>query len=417
MVGNAFTYQGQLLVSGNPAAGLYDLEFKLFDAPGGGVQFGIVNSLDNVAVVDGRFTVSLDFGTNAFGSGARWLDISVRPGAGGLYTLLSPRQRLNAAPYALAMPNVYTNEFTPFVGVGTGYAITGADVFGVRATTAPYAFGGMYIDTSDPTATPFYGYATGGVSRAWTEYVGNQGEWRLYNNGYSLVAPSGGGLEISATTINDGLRINTTADDGIQIGGAGYPNFGIYIPSPGVPYTGVWSNTTSADGNYGFYTPDNIEGGVITTSGQTVVAKVASVDALRTGDVVAATGVADPVPGGTMRLALVQRAGLDAPGVVGVVANRMEWRAAEGKEGEMILMPAAGEAHDGDYVSLVVMGVADVRVERGASITKGMRLTAADAGGAVRAMSTASPSGMPAVGVALENSSGRDTVPVFVNLR
>ncbi len=150
-----------------------------------------------------------------------------------------------------------------------------------------------------------------------------------------------------------------------------------------------------------------------------MVAKVSGADALRPGDVVAAMGVADPVPGGTMRLALVQLAGRDTPGIVGVVASRMEWRAAAGKEaeGEMILMPAEGEASDGDYVSLVVMGVADVRVERGASITKGMRLTASDAGGAVRAMSPESSNGMPAVGVALENSSGRDTVPVFVNLR
>ncbi len=281
------------------------------------------------------------------------------------------------------------------------------------------------MDTSDPAGWPFYGFSTGGLLRAWTWFDGTTAEWKLYNGGERLIVPSGGGLEIPTTATTDGLRINGTADDGVQIGSTEYPVYGLYIPSPGVPSYGLWSNTSAASGNYGLYTPDNIEVGVVTLSAQTVIAKVSGVDALRVGDVVAAGGVTDPVPGGTNRLALVQLAGRDATGVVGVVASRMEWRVAEGKEaeGEMVLMPADGPASDGDYVSLVVLGVADVRVERGASITKGERLTASNAAGSARALRTESLNGMvvsegsPVVGVALENSSGRDTVPVFVNLR
>ncbi|NJN83802.1 MAG: hypothetical protein HC802_17030 [Caldilineaceae bacterium] len=56
---------------------------------------------NDVAVVDGLFTVALDFG-NVFDGRALWLEIKVRPGASsGGYTLLAPRQALLATPYAL----------------------------------------------------------------------------------------------------------------------------------------------------------------------------------------------------------------------------------------------------------------------------------------------------------------------------
>ncbi len=426
VVGTAFTYQGRLLITGSPADGPYDFQFRLYDAAAGGVQIGGTQSVDNAAVADGRFTVALDFGQNAFGGGARWLDIAVRPGAGGIYTLLTPRQKLNPAPYALGLPNVYTDEASRFVGVGRDYRISGNEAFGVESPVGANVFGGMYVNTTDPAGWPFYGYATGGSFQAWTWYDGTTGDWKLYNGGERVAIPSGGGLEILNTTTTDGLRINDTSDDGIQIGtGTDYPNYGVYIPSPGVSTYALWPNTANASGNYALYTVDNIEAGVVTLSAQTVVAKVAGTDALAAGDVVAAAGVTDPIPGATNRLALVQLAGRDATGVIGVVAGRMEWRLAEGKEaeGEMVLMPAEGAARDGDYVSLVVLGVADVRVARGASIGKGTRLTAADAGGAVRALRTESLNGMavsegaPVIGVALDDSRGRDTVPVFVNLR
>jgi hypothetical protein len=40
--GTVFTYQGQLIDSGNPANGVYDFQFKLFDTVtvGTGTQFG-----------------------------------------------------------------------------------------------------------------------------------------------------------------------------------------------------------------------------------------------------------------------------------------------------------------------------------------------------------------------------------------
>ena len=62
--GTAFTYQGKLVDTGNPANGPYDLQFKLFDTVtlGTGTQQGSTVTVSNVTVAAGIFTVQLDFG-------------------------------------------------------------------------------------------------------------------------------------------------------------------------------------------------------------------------------------------------------------------------------------------------------------------------------------------------------------------
>ncbi len=105
-MGTAFTYQGRLTDGGNPASGPYDLQFKLYDAASVGIQVGGTITLDNITVSDGLFTVQLDFGGSAFDGDARWLAISVRPGAStSTYTPLSPRQELTPTPYAIYAQN------------------------------------------------------------------------------------------------------------------------------------------------------------------------------------------------------------------------------------------------------------------------------------------------------------------------
>jgi len=102
-VGTAFTYQGRLTDGGSPANGHYDFKFQLYDAASDGNPVGSTVAQEDVAVSEGLFTVQLDFGTDAFTGEARWLEIGVRPGSGGTYTILSPRQPLTPAPYALGL--------------------------------------------------------------------------------------------------------------------------------------------------------------------------------------------------------------------------------------------------------------------------------------------------------------------------
>ena len=74
-LGSVFTYQGKLESGGNPAQGSFDLRFTLYSLPsGGGPLAGPVCS-DNVAVTQGVFTTSIDFGAAAFNGDARWLEI------------------------------------------------------------------------------------------------------------------------------------------------------------------------------------------------------------------------------------------------------------------------------------------------------------------------------------------------------
>ena len=92
-VGSAFTYQGRLVDAGNPANGPYDLRFTLFDAATGGVPVGSSVTVDDVAVGQGLFTVSLDFGAPAFAADARWLEVAARPGAStGAFTTVGGRR-------------------------------------------------------------------------------------------------------------------------------------------------------------------------------------------------------------------------------------------------------------------------------------------------------------------------------------
>ncbi|MGC9334924.1 MAG: hypothetical protein ACP5JJ_12300, partial [Anaerolineae bacterium] len=106
-LGTGFTYQGQLSDGNGVVDGTCDLTFELYDAAGsgtpptGGTLLGTVDR-PGQDIVEGVFTVELDFGSGAFDGDARWLQVTVDCGDGGL--TLSPRQKLTPAPYALYAP-------------------------------------------------------------------------------------------------------------------------------------------------------------------------------------------------------------------------------------------------------------------------------------------------------------------------
>ena len=103
-LGTAFTYQGRLNDGANPAQGIYNLRFALYDALSGGAQVGSTLTNSATGVTNGYFTVTLDFGAQ-FDGNARWLEIGARVNGGGAFTTLAPRQPLTPAPYALYAPN------------------------------------------------------------------------------------------------------------------------------------------------------------------------------------------------------------------------------------------------------------------------------------------------------------------------
>ena len=140
-LGTAFTYQGRLIDANNSADGLYDFQFKLFDAVSDGNQLGLDGNIAEVDVIDGYFTAELDFGS-VFDSNAAWLDIGVRPGELGdpnLYTSLSPRQLIAPMPYALYAKTAGSGGGG---GADSDWIISGNDMYsgvsgnvGIGATT------------------------------------------------------------------------------------------------------------------------------------------------------------------------------------------------------------------------------------------------------------------------------------------
>jgi hypothetical protein len=104
-VSTAFTYQGELAAAGAPAAGTFDIRFRLFDAASDGNQIGSTLCTDDLVIERGRFVVSLDFGT-AFTGEKRFIEIEVRQDAGQDcsdatgYATLTSRQEMTATPNA-----------------------------------------------------------------------------------------------------------------------------------------------------------------------------------------------------------------------------------------------------------------------------------------------------------------------------
>jgi hypothetical protein len=99
--GTAFTYQGRLNLNGAPASGSYDFQFILFNVSQFGFPAAPILTNTAVAVNNGLFTTTLDFGSGIFNGTNYWLDISVRTNGNSAFTGLLPRQPLTPAPYAV----------------------------------------------------------------------------------------------------------------------------------------------------------------------------------------------------------------------------------------------------------------------------------------------------------------------------
>lgn len=123
--GTAFTYQGALEQGSAPYNGNADMTFALFDAPDGGDQVGPTLAFtaangDPVAVNNGVFDVTLDFGADAF-IGAmtdqRFLEVTVDG------NVLSPRTAIQNAPYALQSQTAELAYGVPNASIGSAQIV------------------------------------------------------------------------------------------------------------------------------------------------------------------------------------------------------------------------------------------------------------------------------------------------------
>jgi hypothetical protein len=239
LVGTAFTYQGRLDKGGSPYTGQCDFRFSLHDALSGGSQVGNTQAIAGVDVDAGLFTVALNsggqFGDSAFNGQARWLKIEVRCTGDGSYTPLAPRQALTPAPYALALPGLWTQPNATSPNLIGGYhgnevaaGVVGATIGGggsvgdPNRVTADYATigGGRGNEASGSRATIGGGYYNV-VTATLATVSGGYGNYAINTS-----ATVGGGGENAATGNNAtvaGGRLNEASGDYTTVAG-GYIN-------------------------------------------------------------------------------------------------------------------------------------------------------------------------------------------------
>lgn len=89
------TYQGQISQNGMPFTGSPDIRFRIFDRATGGSPLGTFPAnLNPVLVSGGLFSTPFSFSPAAYGTGRRWLSVTVDNQE------LGPRQEIGRAPFA-----------------------------------------------------------------------------------------------------------------------------------------------------------------------------------------------------------------------------------------------------------------------------------------------------------------------------
>jgi hypothetical protein len=141
-LGTVINYQGRLTSGGNGANGQYDMRFRLYNDASAGSQVGITVTVAPLQVSSGLFTAPIDFGSGVFDGTDYWLEIAVRPnGSVSAYTVLTPRQALNAVANSLWSVNAGT------ASTASGVAVNAVTASGIQnnSITAGKIAGGQVV--------------------------------------------------------------------------------------------------------------------------------------------------------------------------------------------------------------------------------------------------------------------------------
>ncbi len=254
--GTALTYQGRLMDSNSAFTGTAEFQATLWSAVSGGTALA-TNSPPGVivGVTNGLFVLPLDFGAN-FPGADRWLQIEVRTTIGP-FTLLSPRQKLTAAPYAITAGNLSgllpTTQLTgslPSANLGGNYS--GAVEFNNTANIFNGMFSGGGAGLSNVNATALGGltasnfWQLGGNNITSNQFFGSI-NWQPLNfkvGGYRalrLEFPDAGSLNNVSPTVIGGNEANHV------VSADGFVRGGVIGGGGSLLYPNVISNTTSFD--------------------------------------------------------------------------------------------------------------------------------------------------------------------------
>jgi hypothetical protein len=226
-LGNGFTYQGRLNDSGAPANGVFDFVFSLYSSPTNDVPIysGVLN--DNVTVTNGLFTTLIDFGTNLFQGDELWLEVGVRPGdETGDVTLLQPRHRVAAAPYAhyarrAAVADVATSvaqvDWSAIQNVpapGPGIQLSASNQLGLKFSGSGYSDSAARAD-HDHFGQEWYGTNNVAGLHAHNIIATGIGIWGRNDGGGSGLRPAGGTGVFGDSTTGPGVTGFSSSGSGV----------------------------------------------------------------------------------------------------------------------------------------------------------------------------------------------------------
>lgn len=226
-----FPYQGALSNQGVPANGIYDFEFRLYDALSSGNQVGVTQTISNVQVTNGVFTVALNFGDSVFDGKRRFLETRVAPDGNSLQ-ILTPRLELDANPYsqyALKAGQATTaatadfatqsgttgvfNSATGLINFSNGSTV---DLSGLRLTKLSSAAGVQSLTVTGENGTISVGDTT---TSARLKVVGNTDVTNIFeatdsSSNPALVVNKTRNVAVSGTPISaDRFRIDSVSTD------------------------------------------------------------------------------------------------------------------------------------------------------------------------------------------------------------
>jgi hypothetical protein len=226
------------LEGGAPAEGSYDFEFRLFDAASLGDPVGSLVSIADQPLVEGRFTVLLDFG-DVFDGARLWLEAAVRPGdSSGAFTTLSPRQPLTAAPAA--------HSLRP--GASIVGSLGNEAVIRAQNTSLDAQSGGLYGQSDSPEGAGVYGVGSNGGYGVYglTMATGSDNTPGVFGVSGSPEGRGVYGYATSDTGRTYGVFGRSRSPEGIGVRGLANAESG---PAYGIQGT---SNSTDGAGVYGF---------------------------------------------------------------------------------------------------------------------------------------------------------------------
>ena len=261
----AFSYQGRLTDMGSPVTGTRFFRFTLYDENGMAIPGAGVEQM--LAVTNGVFDTSIDFGAGVFPGANRSLEIAVKTNMGDAYTVLNPRQTILSAPYSIKSKTAdnsnqlggtdaarfVQSDAMGNVAIGGNLTVSGVVSYNIVNATTQYNLGGQRILSNAGTNNLFAGVGAGTVNTGQgNAFFGSQAGLNntsgIFNSffGFQAGLNNTSGIENSFFGWSAG-KDNITGNSNVFIGNqTGKSNVGGSLNT----YVGYAVGTSNLNGNF-----------------------------------------------------------------------------------------------------------------------------------------------------------------------